>query len=201
MTFSHINRRAHLYLALALLPWFFMYGASSVPFAHSAWFEQRDAARGLPLWTKRLERTVDVTVPTEPEALRALGRILLTEAGIEGMDYGVYRANPNQINVYAHSFWNTTELKYFTDRKVLTAEDRRFRWDHFLTGMHARGGFAHDTWLQQSWSVVVDVVQIGILLWIASGLVMWWELRGHRRWGVITILAGTTAFFVFAHQL
>ena len=35
MTFSHVNRRVHLYLALALLPWFFMYGISSVPFVHN----------------------------------------------------------------------------------------------------------------------------------------------------------------------
>ena len=48
MTFSHLNRRLHLYLGLALLPWFFMYGISSVPFAHNQFFEQRDAAKGLP---------------------------------------------------------------------------------------------------------------------------------------------------------
>ena len=53
MTFSHFNRRLHLYLGLALLPWFFMYAISSVPFAHNQFFEQRDAARGLPLWTLR----------------------------------------------------------------------------------------------------------------------------------------------------
>ena len=201
MTFSHLNRRVHLYLALALLPWFLMYGASSVPFAHSPWFEQRDAAKGLPMWTLQFERTVDVAVPAEPEGLREFGRVLLREAGIDGMDYGVYRQNATQINVYAHTFWRSTQLKYFTDRKVLTAEDRRFRWDQFLTGMHARGGFEHDTTLQRSWSLVVDLVQIGILLWIASGLVMWWELLGHRRWGALTMLAGTATFLVFASRL
>ena len=35
MTFSHVNRRVHLYLGLFLLPWLFMYGLSSVPFAHT----------------------------------------------------------------------------------------------------------------------------------------------------------------------
>ena len=38
MTFSHLNRRVHLYLGLALLPWFFMYGISSLPFAHNQFF-------------------------------------------------------------------------------------------------------------------------------------------------------------------
>ena len=35
MTFAQLNRRTHLYLGLALLPWFFMYGISSLPFAHT----------------------------------------------------------------------------------------------------------------------------------------------------------------------
>jgi len=73
MTFSHFNRRLHLYLGLALLPWFFMYGISSVPFAHNQFFERRDAARGLPLWTLRSEHTVDLAVPEDPAALRGVG--------------------------------------------------------------------------------------------------------------------------------
>ena len=38
MTFSHVNRRVHLYLGLFLLPWLFMYGISSLPFAHAPFF-------------------------------------------------------------------------------------------------------------------------------------------------------------------
>ena len=42
MTFPHFNRRLHLYLGLCLLPWFLMYGASSIPFAHGQFFEARN---------------------------------------------------------------------------------------------------------------------------------------------------------------
>ena len=59
MTFSHLNRRTHLYLGLALLPWFVMYGISSVPFAHNQVFEQRDRAKGLPQWTLRAEHVFE----------------------------------------------------------------------------------------------------------------------------------------------
>ena len=48
MTFSHANRRLHLYLALGLLPWLLMYGASSLPFAHGQFFEALDARLCLP---------------------------------------------------------------------------------------------------------------------------------------------------------
>jgi hypothetical protein len=201
VTFSHLNRRLHLYLGLALLPWFFMYGISSVPFAHNQFFEQRDAAKGLPLWTLRAERTLDVPVPHDTAGLRAFGATLLKDAGVAATSYGTYRQSPTQINVYAYSFWTSTQLKYDIDGKKLTVEDRRFRWDHFLTGMHARGGFEQEGFLQQSWSIVVDIVCVAMIAWIASGLVMWWQLPGQRRWGWVAILAGTASFLFFTLRL
>jgi hypothetical protein len=201
VTYSHLNRRLHLYLGMALLPWFFMYGISSVPFAHNQFFEQRDAAKGLPLWTLRAERTIDMPVPQDTAGLRAFGATLLRDAGVEATSFGTYRQSPTQINVYAYSFWTSTQLKYFIDQKKLTVEDRRFRWDHFLTGMHARGGFEQGGLLLLSWSIVVDIVCVAMIVWIASGLVMWWELPGQRRWGWAAILAGTVSFLLFTLRL
>ena len=186
MTFAHFNRRLHLYLGLSLLPWLFMYGISSIPFAHNQYFERRDAARGIPLWSLRSTHTVDAAVPEDPRHLRT---------------FGAYRQSPTQVNVYVYSFWSSTQLKYFADQKRLTVEDRRFRWDHFLTGMHARGGFADDRPLVRSWSVIVDLVCVAMILWVATGLYMWWGLRGHRRWGWLAIAAGTATFALFTIRL
>ncbi len=204
MTFAHLNRRTHLYLGLALLPWFFMYGLSSFPFAHSQYFDARDAAKKLPLWTMTMDRGVDTPVPGEADdakAMRAFGASLMQEAGLEGMSFGVYRQSPNQINVYAYSFTKSTQLKYFVDAKRLTVEDRRFRWDHFLTAMHARGGFEDERLFVRSWSVIVDLVCAAMIVWIASGLYMWWGLPGHRIWGWLAIAAGAAAFAVFTMRL
>ena len=201
MTFSRINRRLHLYLGLALLPWFLMYGVSSIPFAHTDFFNARDAAKKLPMWTLRAEKTVDIPVPDDSAGLRSFGAALLGEAGIQGMSFGTYRQSPTQINVYAYSFWQSTQLKYFIDQKKLTVEDRRFRWDQFLTGMHGRGGFEQDSLLDRSWSVVVDIVSLSMLLWIASGIYMWWELPALRGWGWLAIIAGAASFALFALQL
>jgi hypothetical protein len=117
VTYSHLNRRLHLYLGLALLPWFFMYGISSVPFAHNQFFERRDAAKGLPLWTLRAEHSIDLPVPDDAAGLRALGAMLLQRSGVDVSSFGAYRQSPTQINVYAYSFWKSTQLKYFTDQK------------------------------------------------------------------------------------
>ena len=204
MTFSHLNRRLHLYLGLALLPWFFMYGISSVPFAHNDFFQRRDAAKGLPMWTLRSEHRVELPIPEDPEALRSFGTALLERAGIADVgrsSVGAYRQSPTQVNVYVYSFWQSTQLKYFADRQTLTVEDRRFRWDHFLTGMHARGGFEQPGVLQNSWSVVVDLVCLAIVVWIATGLYMWWGVPGSRRWGALTISAGVLSFLFFTVSL
>jgi len=204
MIYARLNRRLHLYLGLALLPWLFMYGISSVPFAHNQFFEERDRAKGLPMWTLRAERTVDLPVPDDPRELRRLGAALLAEAGVADVartNFGVYRQSPSQINVYSYSFWKSTQLKYFVDQKKLTVEDRRFRWDHFLTGMHARGGFEQEGVLQRSWSVVVDLVCLSIVVWIATGLYMWWGVPGSRWWGMAAIAAGVGSFLLFTARL
>jgi len=201
MTFSHVNRRVHLYLGLALLPWFFLYGVSSVPFAHSPFFERRDAAKGVPLWTLRSEHRVDLPIPADPKDLRMFAQTLLARAGVSSLSFGAYRQSETQLDVYAYSFWQATQLKYFADEKRLTVEDRRFRWDHFLTGMHARGGFEHEGILARSWSVVVDFVCLAIVVWIATGLYMWWGIPGSRRWGWVALGAGTACFLLFTLRL
>jgi hypothetical protein len=89
-----------------------MYGISSVPFAHNQFFEQRDRAKGLPLWTLRSARPVDLPVPEDPAQLRRLGAALLEQAGIADptqTNFGVYRQSPAQINVYSYSFWKSTQ--------------------------------------------------------------------------------------------
>ena len=115
--------------------------------------------------------------------------------------FGVYRQSPRQLNVYAYSFRHSTQLKYFIDQQRMTVEDRRFRWDQFLTGMHGRGGFEQEGLLDRSWSVIVDLVCAAILLWIATGLYMWWGLPASRAWGLITIAAGAAAFVFFTLRL
>ena len=67
--------------------------------------------------------------------------------------------------------------------------------------MHARGGFDHEGALALSWSVVVDLVVVAMIVWIASGLYMWWELPGQRRWGWLAIVAGSVSFLVFTMRL
>lgn len=198
MTIHHINRRVHLYLALLLVPWFLMYGISSYVFNHPRYFEQRDKAKNLPLWTKVLERDYDVPVPEGD--LRPLGTRVVNDLGLSGA-YGAYRQGPDRINIYVYTFLKSTQIKYLLNEKKIIVETRRFRFDQFLTGMHAKGGFEQERIQDSLWGVVVDLVCLGFVLWIATGILMWWSLPATRNWGWIALLSGIATFVWFVLAL
>ncbi|MBL8173931.1 MAG: hypothetical protein JNK48_04635 [Bryobacterales bacterium] len=199
MKFPHLNRRTHLYLALVLLPWFLMYGVSSIPFSHNQYFNDLDQKKGIPLWTLRYERPYQVAVPQgdlRPLATKVAGDLRLSGA------YGAYRPpGGNHIEIYAATFLHAARARYYPAENRITVEDRRFRFDQFLTGMHARGGFRHDDPLQLFWSILIDVVCFAMLLWIATGLYMWWTLPALRKWGWVALLSGFAAFALFLFTL
>jgi hypothetical protein len=190
MKFSHFNRRLHLYLGLFLLPWFAVYGVSSIPFSHPQWFRSDNDA----LWKLRLERPYEL--PVQSDDLKEIGSALVKEIEAKGA-YGANRPNPNRINVYVHTFWTATRITYDIPAKQLRAEDRQFRWRNWLTGFHARGGFQHDSLLNDAWALVVDAVCVAFLVWIATGLYMWWQLPQSRWWGWTALGAGVASFIGF----
>ena len=201
MTFPHLNRRTQLYLGLFLTPWVLMYAVSSIPFSHGDYFEQPDKERGLPMWTKTFEGSYDLGPIPEAGPLKPLGARVVRDFQMEDSSYGVYRQGPNQLNIYVHTFWKSTQFKYYVEEKRLVGEDRRFRWDHFLTGMHARGGFEDGRFFPVVWAVVIDLVCLAFLIWIASGVYMWWTLPGLRRWGWVAVLGGLGSFALFLSRL
>ena len=194
MTFPHFNRRLHLYLGVALLPWFFMYGISSIPFAHNTWFRRPNSKE----WRVRFDRPYSIAVPAQGD-LRPTGAAILRDNGMDGA-FGVFREGGN-LHIFRHDLRSATRITYFPGRQRLLAEDRPFYWSTFLTEMHARGGFQQPGFLPWAWSILVDVVCLGILVWIASGLYMWWHVRGHRGWGWLALASGAASFAIFVLAL
>ena len=48
---------------------------------------------------------------------------------------------------------------------------------------------------------MIDLVCLAFLIWVASGLYMWWSLPGLRRWGWVAVLAGLASFSLFLLRL
>lgn len=191
MTLLLFVRRLHLYLGLALLPWVVLFGVSSYPFSHPAPVQ--------PKWTIRFDRPYSLDAPPGSD-LRALGAKIHADAGFTGGFY-VNQPNPQRINVTHPDFFHPTRITYFVEQRRLLAEDREFVWRQFLTSMHAHAGYELRSFWNIVWAVLVDVVCVALILWIASGLMMWWLLPGSRRWGWVAIVSGLACFGVMVSRL
>ena len=203
MKFNILNRRLHLYFALTLLPWVLIYGISAIPFTRPHLADSlynNDPS----LWVLRLEHPYNRDVPEglSRGELGVVGAEILVDLGIEVRStFGVYTLRKQRITTYVRDFWNYTRITYDMDKQHIKIEDKRFRWNQFLSGLHQRGGFAQESVLNDLWAVVVDLVAIGFVLWVASGLYMWWHLKQTRRWGLVALLGGLLSFTIFIFAL
>lgn len=199
MTFNHLNRRLHLYLAMGLLPWFLMYGISAIPFTRNAYFNNlyKD---GVPQWTTRLKQTYNRPAPQDrlPDTLQQFAKAVVLDLNLEVKgSLGAYQPNDKRINIYIVNFWHHIRITYDIENQHIKAEDKRFRWDQFLTTLHARGGYHQEGFLNDLWAFVVDIVGLSFILWVATGLYMWWQLKQTRLWGALALGSGCLAFIIF----
>ena len=152
------------------------------------------------LWVIRYERPYKKRVPDDlsrPD-MQVLGKQILKELDIEAPSRsGAYRLRKNRLTAYAFDFWTYTRVTYEIDNQVIRVEDKNFRWMHLLSGLHQRGGFGHGSFMNDLWGVVVDVVAVGFVLWVVSGLYMWWHLKQTRKWGLFALGCGCAVFGVF----
>jgi len=187
-----VIRRLHLYLGLFVAPWVVLFGVSSLPFNHSGL--QRPVT-----WTMQMDRSYDLPVG-DGANLREVGGRMLADAGLSGGFYAS-RPGPQQITVTRPSFTDFRRLIYRIDQKRLTVERRSAGWPQILGAMHTRAGFelgsAGNTW----WAILVDVLCVALLLWVATGVIMWWQLPASRNWGWVAIGSGSVLFAVLMATL
>jgi len=200
MTFNHLNRRTHLYLALALLPWFVIYGLSSIFFSHSDWMENyyKD---GIPRWMVTGEFAFAEALPPQGEDLHEITDAIGAASDIEGPFASWRPPNGNRLYVFLIQFLENRRLTYYPDQGKVIVEEERFRWDNLLIRLHTRGGFHHYSLLHDVWAVVVDGVCIAFLIWVASGVYMWWLLPATRTWGSVALGGGILSFVIFTFWL
>ena len=111
------------------------------------------------------------------------------------------RVNPRQVQAGHPDFLSPVRLNYFLDERRLIAERRSFSLRPFLSGMHTRGGYDMGGFWDSVWAVCVDIVSVGLILWIASGIYMWWGIPSTRRWGWLALGAGAACFAVIIATL
>ena len=201
MSWTHwILRRTHLYLGLFLLPWVWVYGVSSLILNHGPWVRAHfgpEAPRWRMLWTRPY--AIDLPARTSPERLRELGRKILADQGLEGA-FWISRQGRN-LSLHLPHFWRPLRLRYDGAARRLTAEQQRFTWPDLFVRMHVRGGYQQSNFFDDAWAVVVDFTCLAILLWVGSGIYLWWKLPQTRWWGALALAAGLGAFVALVLML
>lgn len=195
ITFDRLNRRTHLYLGLVLLPWVLMYGLSSLIVSHQSWFRSESQPDWQPLFDRPYQRAIPDTGD-----LRPVAHEILRENGLDGAFY-VQRPRPGELRITRHNFMSQTRLTYLIREQKLRAEHQEMPWHQVLVRLHFRGGYHQPGFLNNLWGFVVDVTCVAIVLWIASGIVMWWRLARLRLWGAAALSAGVLSFLLFVWQL
>jgi hypothetical protein len=64
----------------------------------------------------------------------------------------------------------------------------------FLTGLHLSFTYPSRRDARWPWAVAVDAISVAMLFWGASGLLMWWQMKKLRGWGLaILVLSAAVA--------
>ena len=190
-------RRIHLYLGMLLLPWMLMYAASTVVFNHRGLSSHGPGVDRQ--WQRLWEKEYRVEVPTAAEALRETARRVLADQGIKGA-YFVQRQG-QRLNINVPSFRQPLRLSYDLDAGRLRAEQRKNSWTEVLLRLHTRTGYGQPGLLNNVWALFVDLYCVTALVWIATGLYLWWKLPSTRGWGWLAIAGGLASIAILLGTL
>ena len=199
ITFDKINRRAHLYLGLFLMPWLLMYGVSSFIVIHQAWFLSDRPAREV-LFEKAYSHSVNLQGANNSPELRAAAREILKECNLAGA-FWVDKPGSDRLHIERFTFRDSISLTYSVKDQKLKAERRSMRVPQTIMRMHFRGGYEQPTFGNKSWGLLVDLACAGIIIWVVSGLIMWWRLPRLRTWGAVAVGGGILSFVLLVWRL
>ena len=147
-------------------------------------------------------RVVDDGCPSGEEVELALGS-MLTASGVtpEKQDVAKLQHGPDRLHVERFSFRDSISLIYSAKDQKLKAERQPMRLSQLPVRMHFRGGYRQPGFGNKFWGFLVDVACAGIIIWVVSGLVMWWRLPRLRTWGTIAVAAGILSFTLLVGTL
>jgi len=111
------------------------------------------------------------------------------------------KPKPDTLHIERFSFRDSISLTYSATDQKLKAERQRMRWSQVPQRMHFRGGYGQPGFGNKFWGLLVDVACAGIIIWVVSGLIMWWRLPRLRTWGTIAVAAGILSFTLLVGTL
>jgi hypothetical protein len=192
--FSKVIRRIHMYLALFLVPWVLMYALSTIVMNHHTifenWYDHQPVS-----WTLEREIPYEVDFPSDTKRWVVVDQIL-SDLDMQGA-HNVGGSLDNKITITRRNAIRPQRIQYDSQKRTIRIEKQEFRTNGFLEQMHRRKGYDTKFLSDDLWAITVDLFILSTVLWAASGLWMWWELKVTRKWGGICIGSGVVIFTFF----
>ena len=184
-------RRTHLYLGMFLVPWIFVYAFSTFMLNHGPTF--RAMRPGPDAWTHLWEKEYTKELPESQGELREWAEAVLAEQGYQPARFGANR-NSQRVLMTVQRFVRPVRITYRFNENKLIAERRDGSFVEALLRLHFRAGYGQGSALQWIWGLIVDIVCVSFLIWIITGLYLWWKIPRTRNWGWVALGAGAVTF-------
>ncbi len=193
--FSKVVRQTHMYVGLFLMPWILMYGLSTIVMNHREHFKEVYGGN-LVNWLKESEQPYAGQFSGKLDA-PVMAEQILRDLKMEGNFQANLTKSGSKLTINRTDPITPRRITYTPADGKLLIEKQEFRTQPFLERFHRRRGYDNRYLLDDLWAVSVDIAIVGILVWVASGVWMWWELKVTRRLGLVCVLGGTALFALF----
>ncbi len=191
---SKIIRRTHMYLALFLSPWVLMYALSTIAMNHRPLFRAMYDDQPI-VWETEKEMSYTATFSENTERWM-VGDQILSDLNLEG-NHRTQGSLERRITITRNDPLAIRRITYDPKAQTLKIERQVLRAVPLLEHMHRRRGYATSYLSDDLWAITVDLFIFASVIWVASGIWMWWELKVTRRWGTVSVVGGIALFLFF----
>ncbi len=187
-----IMRLTHSYTGLFLIPWLLVYAASAFCLNHGPWINKTFKV-GPPQW--QVQREVSFTPDeTLPELPAAQAQRVMQHLGLRGAHRVLGKPMPNRMVILRPSGGGNYRITWQRQKDLLIVERQPFSACRLMHFLHFRGSYRQKDFAHIAWAVIVDLVSISLLVWIVSGIYIWFRRRRQRVSGGLCLAAGCLLF-------
>jgi hypothetical protein len=183
-----------MYLGLFLVPWMFMYAASTLVMNHRE-FVRSFYSTETPAMVRERELDFSRTFPSDAPR-EQVAQAILSDLGLDGA-HRVSGGNGKPLVIDRQHAFLPRRITWDQGTRRIVIEKQEFRSATFLERMHRRRGYQHPYALEDTWAFSVDLAVVAMVFWSLSGLWLWWELRPTRFWGAVCGGLGLAVFVLF----
>jgi hypothetical protein len=192
MKLSKLIRRTHMYLALFLTPWLLIYAGSGLVLNHAKLFMPAQGDKAMS-FQKVEDREYQAAFSADADP-RMIAAQVLEDIGLAGTFNVQGGSSAQRMVILRNSSFSAHRITYDRDQNRLLIEQQKFNIPIFLNRSHFRHGYEQPYPASILWAVILDLVVLSLIVWVLSGLWMWWEIKPARRWGAVFGLVGMGIF-------